>query len=178
MLDHARKWEAAPDWSTAVLSGNHVSVRSIELPDQFLISGDLAAFGHLSGMDATGVGAFGHVFGAPYTIRLARDRLLLVGPLPDTIHHGWNAAGFAVTAVGGADHVLECTGEGVTDLLLRATTVDASLASPSASLGFASVPALAYRFGPAAALRVHVERGLAVYVWTWLTNVLSEGENR
>ncbi|MGZ9719042.1 sarcosine oxidase subunit gamma family protein [Rhizobium miluonense] len=177
MLDHARKWEPAPDWSTAVLNGKHLSVRNVDLPDQALVSGDLAAFGHLTGMDENGVGAFGHVKGLPYTVRLARDRLLVVGGLPSAIHDGWNEAGFAVTAIGGADRVIELSGAGVMDLVSQATTVDPALASASASIGFAAVPALAYHYGPASDLRLHVERGLAVSIWTWLQTVLSEEED-
>jgi len=172
MLDHADRWNAAPDWATARLTGKNVAIRNIALPEQALISGDLAAFAGAAGMDATGVGAFGRTEGEVYTVRLARDRLLAVGALYEGIREGWNEAGFAVTATSGADHVFELSGDGLSDLLARATTCDPTGSSPSAAIGFAAVPAVAYRHGDA--LRVHVERGLAVYVWTWLDTVLKE----
>ncbi|ENN83875.1 hypothetical protein RHSP_41714 (plasmid) [Rhizobium freirei PRF 81] len=174
MVDHARKWDAAPDWSTAKLIGKDIAIWSIELPDQTLVSGDLAAFGRNAEMDGRGVGTFGHVDGEAYTIRLARDRLLAVGRLPQTVREGWNEAGFAITSFGGANHVFELSGEGQADLLARATSMALLDPGYSASVGFAFVPSVLYRHGPLNNLRLHVERGLAVYVWAWLKTVLEE----
>lgn len=178
MLDHATKWAAAPDWTTAVLDRGGVTVRSIVLPDLALVSGDLAAFGRAAGLDPRGAGALGGVEGERYTVRLARDRLLAVGPLPGTLAEGWNDLGFAVTPAGGADHVLELAGEGLAALLARATTLDPADGGPCAAVGFAGIPAVLYRHGPAGRLRLHVERGLAAYAWCWLTTVLEEPSER
>lgn len=41
------------------------------------------------------------VRGEAYTVRLVRDRLLLVGEVPDTVSEGWNEAVSAFTAMGG-----------------------------------------------------------------------------
>ncbi len=174
MLDHAEKWDAAPDWATAVLEATGVTVRSLDLPDMLLVSGDLGAFGRASGFDPQGAGALGAVHGDGYTVRLARDRLLVVGPLPGTVQESWNDAGFAVTPISGADHVFELAGEGIPGLLFRATTLDPANPGPCAAIGFAGVPAVLYRHDPSGALRLHVERGLAVYLWSWLMAVLGE----
>ena len=168
MLDHAAKWDAAPDWSTAVLEAAGATVRSLDLPDMALVGGDLGAFGRASGFDPQGAGALGAVDGDGYTVRLARDRLLAVGPLPGTVREGWNDAGFAITPSGGAEHVFQLAGEGVPALLSRATTLDPAKPGPCAAIGFAGIPAVLYRHGPSGALRLHVERGLAVYLWSWL----------
>ncbi|RFB76693.1 sarcosine oxidase subunit gamma family protein [Methylovirgula sp. 4M-Z18] len=174
MLDHAAKWDAAPDWGAAALDLKGVTVRSLDLPDLALVSGDLAVFGHVSGLDPQGAGALGTVQGDIYTVRLTRDRLLVVGPLPDRVKESWNEAGFAVTLTGGAEHVFELTGEGVTALLSRATTVDPANGGPAATVGFAGIPSVLYRHDPSGGLRLHVERGLAVYLWSWLKTVLEE----
>ncbi|RWC49825.1 MAG: hypothetical protein EOS55_04360 [Mesorhizobium sp.] len=174
MLDQAAKWDAAPSWATAALTGKRVTARSLDLPDQALVSGDLTAFGQIAGLAWQGEGALGPVLGETFTVRLARDRLLAVGRLHEAVSEGWNAAGFAATAIGGANHVFELTGEGVEDLLSRATTLDLANPGPSAAASFAGVPAIVYRFSPSGGTRLHVERGLAVYVWTWLRTVLEE----
>lgn len=173
MVDHAETWDAIPDWTTARLSGKDVAVRSIELPDQALVSGDLAAFARIAGMDAQGAGALGRVEGNAYTIRLARDRLLVVGSPPETIVDGWNEAGFAVTPMGGAYHVFALSGEGCSMLLSQATTLNPDDPGPSATVGFGGIPAMLYRHGPSAEFRLHVERGLAVYLWRWLQTALA-----
>lgn len=167
MPDRARNWDAAPDWSLAALSGRDIAIRSLDLPDQALISGDLAAFGLASGFDPQGAGALGAVRGDAYTVRLRRDRLLAVGALPGAISEGWSPAGFAMTPIGGADHVFELAGAGLPGLLSRATTLDPARPGPSAAIGFAGVPAVLYRHADSGHLRLHVERGLAAYLWSW-----------
>ncbi|MDQ2067909.1 sarcosine oxidase subunit gamma family protein [Xinfangfangia sp. CPCC 101601] len=172
MLDHGKNWDVAPDWATAELNVAGVTIRSLDLAETALVSGDLAAFAATSGLDAEGAGAFGEATGERYTVRLARDRLLLVGPLPEAVTESWNAAGFAVTATGGMDHVFTLSGAGLAALLARATTVDPAIGSRSAMIGFGGVPAVVYRHAGSDALRLHVERSLAAYLWTWLQTAL------
>lgn len=172
MLDHAAKWDAEPDWGIAQIDARGIRIRSLDLPEQVWVSGDLVAFGKASGLDCQGAGALGVVRGDVYTVRLGRNRLLVVGALTPAISEGWNDAGYAVTAMGGANHVFELDGQNLDDLLAMATTIDLVAPSPSASVGFASTPAVLYRHEPSGRLRLHVERGLAVYVWTWLRTVL------
>lgn len=174
MLDHATKWDAAPDWSTARLDAGGVSICSLDLPNQLWVSGNLAAFGKASGLDRQGAGALGVVHGDAYTVRLARDRLLVVGAPAAAISEGWNDAGYGVTAMGGATHVFELGGEKLDALLATATTIDLAHPGPSAAVSFASTPAILYRHEPSGRLRLHVERGLAVSAWTWLRAVLED----
>lgn len=174
MPDHAAKWAAAPDWDNAVLDRGGVTLRSLSLPDMALVSGDLAAFGRAAGLDAQGAGALGLAQGDRYAVRLARDRLLAVGALSETVAEGWNASGFALTLIGGADHVFALAGEGVAALLSRAMAIDPDNGGPCAAVGFAGIPALLYRHEPSGHLRLHVERGLAAYLWSWMETVLAE----
>lgn len=165
MLDHAMKWAAEPDWTSVSLTARGVSIRNLDLPDQALVSGNLAAFGQASNLDPQGAGAFGLVQGDRYTIRLARDRLLVVGELPSAILEGWNEAGFAVTAIGWRRSCVRAQ-RGLLELLSQAMTIEPTTSSPSASVGFAATPAVVYRHQTSASLRLHVERGFAVYVWS------------
>jgi sarcosine oxidase gamma subunit len=169
-FDYGRKWAELPDWSSARLEAEGVAVRAIECPAQYLVSGDLEAFGRASGCDAQGVGALGQTTGEDYSLRLGRDRLMVVGGCPGT-SPGWNAGGFAVTDVGAAWLVLEVSGPRSMDLLSRGSTLDPVNPGPSAMAGFASVPVVLYHHGSSSTLRIHVERGLAGYLWAWFEAV-------
>lgn len=171
MHDHGRNWTEIPDWSRAIIEADGVSLRTAGGLDQHLVSGDLAGFGRDSGLDPQGAGALGLVSGAAYTVRLGRDRLLAVGPLPDAVRPGWNAQGFAVTEVSAAWHVFELDGPGAMALVARATTLDPRVPGPCAALGFAGVQAVLYRHGEAR-LRLHLDRALAPYLWSWLEAAL------
>ena len=61
----------------------------------------------------------------------------------------------------------EASGAGVRDLLARAVTVDPDHPGPCAAMPFGGVMAVVYRHGDAGTLRIHVDRGLASYLWEW-----------
>ena len=67
-------------------------------------------------------------------------------------------------------HVLEFSGRNVLELVARATTIDPGNPGPCAALQFAGVLGCLYRHGDDQTLRLHFDRGLAAYVWTWLQN--------
>lgn len=165
MHDHGRNRAEIPDWSRARIEIGGISLRTAGGLDQHLVSGDLAEFGRISGLDAQGAGTLGHVSGAAYTVRLGRDRLLAVGPLPDAVRPGWNAQGFAVTEVSAAWHVFELGGPATMTLVARATTLDPRAPGPCAAIGFAGVPAILYRHDEAQ-FRLHVDRALGPYLWS------------
>lgn len=168
MPEQISPWRAAPEGAAARLDLPDLRIRALDLNDLALVSGNLTAFADLSGLDAGGAGALGTVDGERYTVRLGRDRLLAVGLLPETLHEGWNAQGFALTAMGGASQVFEIAGPGISGLLARATTIAPDNPGPAAALVFAGVPACLYRHQPSDALRLHVDRSLAAYLWDWL----------
>ncbi len=163
MLDNSRKWRPEPDWASARLEGRTIALRAVTGLPQRLVSGDLDRFlaEHGLGKD---VGALGLATGARYTVRLARDRLLAVGiPVDD----GWHEAGYAATGVGSALRVFEARGDGIRDLLARATTIDVDNPGPCAALSFCGVTAVVYFHEDTQTLRIHADRGLAVYLWEW-----------
>ncbi|RAZ78390.1 hypothetical protein [Mesorhizobium atlanticum] len=171
MRNLAEKWPAAPDWASSTLSKGSVSVRTVGGLNQLLVSGDLAAWSKASGLAGEGVGAGAIASGDKYMVRIARDRLLTVAAQPFPIAAGWQAAGFAVTVMDAGLHVFEIEGPELDRLIARGTTLDPGAASPSASILFAGVSVLFYRFGNPERARFHVERSLAPYVWEWLEQV-------
>lgn len=168
MRNLAEKWPAAPDFATAALNKDGVTVRTLGGLKQLLVSGDLAAWSKASGLAGEGVGAGAIASGDKYLVRIARDRLLAVGEQPFPTASGWHAAGFAVTVMDAGLHVFEIEGPDLDRLIARGTALDPEAASPSASILFAGVGVLLYRFGNPDRARLHVDRGLAPYLWEWL----------
>lgn len=166
----AERWPATPDWSAAVLERAGVTVKSVAGPHQMLVSGNLDAWNAASGLSGAGVGALGLAKGKAWQVRVARDRLLAVSERPFAVEPGWYDEGFAVTRMDAALHVFDVEGEGLGGVIARATTLDPAMASPSAAVLFAGVNAVAYRYGAANRLRVHVDRGLATYIWEWFVH--------
>jgi sarcosine oxidase gamma subunit len=168
MRNLAEKWPAAPDFATATLNKNGVTIRTLGGLSQLLVSGDLTAWSKASGLAGEGVGAGAVAGGEKYMVRIARDRILAVGEQPFPIAAGWHEGGFAVSVVDAGLLVLEIEGPGLTALVARATTLDPAQTSRSASVLFAGVNVLFYRFGNLDRARLHVERGFAPYLWEWL----------
>jgi len=168
MRNLAEKWSKAPDWQDAVIEAPGLNISSVSGLHQRLVSGDLAAWAEASGFDGIAVGAFGPAEGIRYTIRLARDRLLAVSATPLGMATGWYSGGFAVTEISAGLHILEVSGEAVDAFVARGTTIDPRQVSASAALSFAGIEAIVYRHETT--LRIHVDRGLAGYLWTWMEN--------
>lgn len=168
MRDLAEKWPTAPDFATAILNKDGVSVRTLGGLNQLLVSGNLAAWSQASGLAGEGVGAGTIASGDKYLVRIARDRVLAVGADPFAVVAGWHEAGFAVSAADAGLHVFEIEGSGLAGLIARGTALDPGQASRSASVLFAGVSVLFYRFGDTNRARLHVERGFAPYLWQWL----------
>jgi sarcosine oxidase gamma subunit len=166
MRDLAEKWSVAPDWQSAVITAPGLVVRAICGLNQVLVSGDLDAWARAFGIDGPGVGAFGAAQGGRYAAQLARDRLLVVSNSALAIATGWHADGFAVTAISAGLQVFEGEGAALDAFIARGTTLDPKQASASAALSFAGVSAIVYRHD--GKLRIHVDRGLATYLWTWM----------
>lgn len=171
MRNLAEKWPPAPDWTTAVLNTDGISVRTLDGLNQLLVSGDLTAWAQASGLAGEGVGAGAVANGDKYMVRIARDRILAVSGRPLPVAAGWHAAGFAVTVMDAGLHVFEMKGPGLAGLVARGTALDPRQASLSASILFAGSGVLFYRFGNPDRARVHVDRSIAPYLWEWLEQV-------
>ncbi|MER9298916.1 hypothetical protein NKI38_20845 [Mesorhizobium sp. M0621] len=166
MRNLAEKWSVAPDWQSAVITTPGLVVRAVLDLNQLMVSGDLDVWARTSGIDGTGVGAFGAAQGDRYAARLARDRLLVVSNSPLAIATGWHAKGFAVTTISAGLQVFEVEGTALDAFIARGTTLDPNQAGASAALSLAGISAIVYRHD--GKLRIHVDRGLAAYLWTWM----------
>lgn len=166
MLDVARKWRPEPDWANARLTGRTIEVGAIIGVTQRLVSGDAGRFLARYGLGED-VGALGLALGARYAVRVARDRLLVIGLSSADLPDGWHEEGYAVSSVDSTLRVFEAKGEGIRDLLARATTIDPDNPGPCAAMPFGGVTGTVYRHADAETLRIHVDRGLAAYLWEW-----------
>jgi sarcosine oxidase, subunit gamma len=168
MRDLAQKWSPVPDWRTAVIAEPRLMIRTLAGFSQYLVSGSLAAWAKTSGMAGEAVGALSIAAGAHYALRTARDRILAVSETPLAVMPGWHAEGFAVSGIDTGLHIFEIEGDGLADLWGRATTLDPKGATQSAAILFAGINIFCCRHGHGDRLRVHVDRGLAPYLWKWL----------
>jgi hypothetical protein len=167
MPDISARWRPEPDWPNARLQGPTLDIRAVPSLPQRLVSGDIARFLDRHGL-GEGLGALGLASGGRYAVRVARDRLLVVGLAAAECVDGWHAEGYGVSTVGSGLRVLDAQGAGVRDLLARATTVDPDDPGPSAALLFCGLTCTVYFHGDRQTLRVHVDRSLAAYLWEWL----------
>ncbi|MEZ5801888.1 MAG: hypothetical protein R3E51_00245 [Rhizobiaceae bacterium] len=160
--------QASPDWALARLSGPSIAICLVTGLTQRLVSGDVDPFAPRDTISAGMSGALGLALGERYAVRVARDRLLVVGVSPAELADGWHDEGWAVTTVSAALRVVEARGEGIRDLLARGTTLDPDDPGPCAAMSFAGMMATIYGHAEAGTLRIHVDRGLASYLWEWL----------
>lgn len=165
MRNETLNWIPVPDWSVPLEKAG-VTVRTIEIASQHLVSGDLGRFAAKAGLANQGVGAFAVADGECLALRIARDRMLVVDAPTDLTDGGWHEDGYAVTDVSALYHVFEIDGDGLDALIGEATAMNPDWQSPSAMVMFAGQQAIAYYHQ--GGLRIHVERGFAPYLWQWL----------
>lgn len=168
MRDLAQKWPTAPDWSTARLDAGGIAVRTISGLSQSLVSGDLKAWAKASSMTVECAAGGVIASGDRYMARIARDRVLAVGTSPFSVKAGWHPSGFGVSSIDAGMHVFQIEGPGMRGILARAMTRPQEQSGPSASLLFAEINVVLYCFASSESVRVHVDRGLAPYLWEWL----------
>lgn len=162
MHDRSIFWSPPPEVG-ACLSGPDLTIRLLPPVPQIMISGDLDQA--LQGYDLPGtVGLMGQTHGPAYAVRLARNRMLVVGREtgPDT--PAWQQ-GVAHSSMTGALAVLDISGPASMELVARGAAIDPATQSPSATLVFAGVTAVLYRHETA--IRLHIDRGLLAYLFDW-----------
>ncbi len=167
MLDRSDFWHTAPD----SLTGPGFVVRVLPPVPQLMVSGDLDGFLACHSLPPSGR-LLANVTGRRFSLRLARNRMLVVGlDLPPDVA-GWKD-GCALSPMTGALAVIEISGTEAMALFARGTAVDPNGASPSAALSFAGVTLIAYRHD--GTLRLHLDRGLVPYLLNWIaaTNLVT-----
>lgn len=177
MRDFATKWSPVPDWTTVRIERQGLSVKPIAGLSQILISGRLDAALSLLHTPARITGAADPAAGDPYAIRLARDRLLLISSEPPDLTPSWHDAGFAVSTMDDAYVIVQIDGYLLPEILSRGSSLDFSHGGNSVATRFAGVPVLLYRYQNSTCLRIHVERGLAAYLWRWIGSCSMAGAN-
>jgi sarcosine oxidase gamma subunit len=168
--DMAANWPDVPDWKTATLEGAGLVVKTIGGLGQHLVSGNLDAYAKADGVVGTGIGALAVADGERYALRQARDRMLVINARPKLGRPGWYPAGFAVSDISAALHVFEISGPGIAALLGEALAIDPDKGGPSAAVVFAGLAATLYHHQDRDKLRLHVDRGSASHIWTWLSS--------
>lgn len=156
-LNHADKWAPMPEVGSEITKAG-VTARTVDGPEHSLVSGDLAAFSRISGIELSA------------TLRLARDRILVPGRTG--LAPGWHAEGFALSDLSAGLAMIELSGPGLASLVAKATTADLKATGPSQTISFAGIPVVLDPKGET--LGLHVERGLLAYLWTWLAAALAE----
>jgi hypothetical protein len=172
MRNLAEKWPSVPDWKNASIQHHSTTITTISGLRQLLVSGDIGAWSRANGIDGAPASASSIKTGERYTVRLARDRILAVSTVPFGITSGWHEEGFAVSMVDAGLHFFEIDGPRMPDILARATTLAPNSDTASAGLFFAGLNAIVYRHGSARCIRVHIDCGLAPYLWQWLEQVI------
>ncbi len=165
--DAATKWTPWPEWREARLERNGWTAYAISGLGQTLVSGRLAAARTELASGATEVGLWQLAEGGELMVRIARDRALIVTEGSPGVLPGWRAEGYAASPADDAWVVLEISGSGLRELVAEAVTADLDAGSRSAAIPFAGATCLLYRTRNDRA-RLHVETGLAPYVWRWL----------
>jgi sarcosine oxidase gamma subunit len=164
--DSAIKWPALPDWEFAGIEREGWRARPVLGLSQVLVSGDFGAALVAHAPGATEVGLWAVAEGDPVALRIARDRVLLVGSGPLDVPLGWNGSWAASTA-GDAWFVVDMEGPAMADVIREGTAADLDASSPSAAILFAGVQAILYRRADRRA-RLHVEAPHGPYLWRWL----------
>jgi hypothetical protein len=166
MRDLTSSWPAVPAWADVSLNRNDLTARTVTPHSQHLVSGNLAAFAANAGLPDTGAGLFKQVSGDGYSLRVARDRVLVINGSAEALGPGWHPEGYAATDVSASYHVFEFEGDGIEALLQEAMFVDPNVQSASAATTFVGQAAIVYYHD--GKLRLHVERGFAPFIWQWL----------
>lgn len=172
MADIANIWQDLDDVVPTRLDTPKGVVRQLVEPiHQYIVSGDLSEAANHAGVDAEGLGALARTEADTYSVRLARDRMLIVSNSEVYERSGWNAAGYAVTAVHGGMAVIDADAALADAIIQRATTLELTGTGRSAMVEFAGIRGIVYFHGDR--LRVHVDQSHTRYVWTWLREILS-----
>ena len=157
---------------TRVIDREELRVERLNGLHQSLVSGALPAAVAMAGAELPGLGLFADSPLPNCAVRVARDRMLLVGPQPLEAEPGWHSAGFALSPIDDGLQAYALHGAAVPGLLRAGTAIDPSASSPCASLLFGGFAAIAYRCQ--GQLRVHVERSLAHAFEAWLRQAASD----
>ena len=168
MRDFAEKWTPVPNWEKQKIETAGFSVNRVFGLHQTLISGGI----DLAPVKKKPIGWGPVAKGNDYTIQISRDRILHISDKPKKGSFGWNAKGFAISRADDLYAIFEISGDSVSQVFARATTLNWQGDSKSASMQFSKLNALVYRHGEENKLRIHIDSPHATYFWSWLEQVI------
>lgn len=170
MFDRGRFWSPVPEWQSAAISRPDLDIRPVQPEGQvLLVSGDFGAFLAKQAL-ARCLGPKDSCGDAPYALRLAPDRMLLVGgkTVIDVVP-GWRD-GIAVSDVSDGYVIIDVLGTGAGAVMQAGAAYDfvapAGAAVESAVILFAGMKVAVIR--RTGGWRLHVERPMATTLWLWL----------
>jgi sarcosine oxidase gamma subunit len=170
MADRGKFWSPVPDWETASVDRPGFRISPVvDGSPMHLVSGNSRQFLARSGL--TSVGPRDLCDARRYALRLAPDRVLLVGDIP--IELGWSAAGYAATDVTDGYLRFDVTGAEADGVMAFGTHYDWRSEDirpeESAAMLFAGLKTIVGR--RETGWRLHVERSLAPALWRWLEKI-------
>jgi heterotetrameric sarcosine oxidase gamma subunit len=173
MFDRGRFWSPVPDWPSVAISRPEADIRRVQADGQILmVSGNFGAFLANQGL-ARCLGPRDSIGDAPYALRLAPDRLLLIGGKAEIdAVPGWQG-GIAVSDVTDGYVIIDILGAGAAAFMQAGAAYDfeapAGAAVESAVIQFAGMKVAVIR--RSGGWRLHVERPMATTLWHWLEKI-------
>lgn len=170
MFDRGRFWSPVPDWCQVAIKGTDISIQPVLLDASLhLVSGAFGGFLARHGL-ARCLGPADNCGATSYALRLAPDRLLLVGVnARSDMVPGWTD-GVAISDVSDGYVVIDVIGPGAEALMRRGAAYDFGAgtvaAVESATMLFAGLKAAVSRCP--GGWRLHIERPQATALWHWL----------
>jgi heterotetrameric sarcosine oxidase gamma subunit len=169
MHDRGEFWSSVPDWSQVSLHAAGVAVSPATVASIWLVSGDIKQFLAQHGIGEI-LGPRQLCSGDTYALRLAPDRVMLVGDATALETCTGFANGCAVSDVSDGMMIFDIDGELAADLLAQGSEYpfeDTTIfPNESASMQFAGLRVFVSR--RERGWRLHVDRPWAAALWRWL----------
>ncbi len=168
MRDDSTRWTAASGYERPDININGLQISVIRPWRQTLISGPISK-GLELGDQKKAVGWPEITKGKKYTIRIRRDRILVInGP---AIEDGWyQDKHLAVSDMSSAYAVIQLDGVLADSLLKRGTELDMGIPSGSVARVFHGFETFIYRWQSNDIFRLHIQFGYLESIWLLLQN--------
>jgi len=169
MHDRAQFWSPLPDWVQVSLHARGIDIAVVDPGSIWLVSGDIDAFAARRGAGET-LGPRKPCSIGVYALRVAPDRILLVGGSNDIDASAANAPGCVATDVSDGFLIFEIRGEAAAEVMAQGSEYPLShntmLPHESAMMQFAGLRVAVARRPDG--WRLHIERPWAPALWQWL----------
>jgi hypothetical protein len=162
-------WRPVRPSSGLLINTPRLQAHALRGLGQTLISGDLDAALSALAAGAPMLGLYALASGGAYSLRIARDRALLVTSLPIEAAGGWRD-GWCATSLDDAFAAIDVSGPDAPLALAQGTSADIAANSPSAAVRFAGLCDLLL-MRTSTGFRIHLEAPWVETLLTWLEGV-------